>query len=171
MNTSLTHRSSQQGAVLVVALIVLVMVSLLGLSAMRASVFSTKVATGIQADTMTFEAAETALGLTFRTLDEMSEEELTAAVIDGNTVEYCVSSEGIVSAAPCNDNDFMDSRNLLQASAFATHPPNNCRPISGFDVEEYKDLVINLLGESEMANYNIENHHLQEGLKLGRNCM
>lgn len=163
-------RSAQQGAVLVVALIVMVMVSLLGISAMRASVQSNKVATGVQADTMSFEAAETALGVAFNTLDKMSEEELTAAVVDGNTVEYCITSDG-VSDSSCGGSEFMDSRNLLKAQAFAIHPPNNCRPISGFDVEEYKDLVINILGESEMASYNIQNHHLQEGLKLGRNCM
>lgn len=169
MFVRLSSRSRQQGAVLLMSLIILIMVSLLGLSAMRASVFSNKVTTGIQADTMTFEAAETALSLTFRTLSDMTEEELTAAVIDGRSVEYCITESGITDDA-CT-GQAMDSRGLLQASSFAMHPPNNCRPISGFDVEQYKDLVINLLGESEMASYNIQNHHLQEGLKLGRECM
>lgn len=170
MRNNTGFRSSQQGAVLVIALIVMVMVSLLGISAMRASVQSNKVATGVQADTMSFEAAETALGMAFNTLNSMSEEELTAAVIDGSSVEYCITEDGITDS-DCDNNEFMDSRELLKAQAFASHPPNNCRPISGFDVEEFKDLVINLLGESEMPNYNIQNHHLQEGLKLGRNCI
>lgn len=170
MRNSTGLRSSQQGAVLVVALIVMVMVSLLGISAMRASVQSSKVATGVQADTMSFEAAETALGVVFNALNDMSEQELTAAVIDGSSVEYCITSDGMTNSG-CGNNEFMDSRNLIKSQAFASHPPNNCRPISGFDVEEFKDLVINLLGESEMPNYNIQNHHLQEGLKLGRNCM
>lgn len=170
MRNSTGFKSPQQGAVLVVALIIMVMVSLLGISAMRASVQSNKVATGVQADTMSFEAAETALGVVFNTLNNMTEQELTAAVVDGSSVEYCITSNGLTDSS-CENNEFMDSRNLLKAQAFATHPPNNCRPISGFDVEEFKDLVINLLGESEMPNYNIQNHHLQEGLKLGRNCI
>lgn len=169
MLVSLHTRPTQQGAVLLVSLIILVMVSVLGLSAMRSSIFSNKVSTGIQADTMTFEAAETALGLTFRTLSEMTEAELTSAVVDGRTVEYCITEDGATGAS-C-DNQFMDSRSLLQAQSFATHPANNCRPVSGFDVEQFTDLVINLLGESQMPSYNIQNHHLQEGLKLGRECM
>src|SRR5690606_27310667 len=106
-------QSYQRGAVLLMALIVLIMVSLLGLSAMRASIFSNKVSIGVQADTMTFEAAETALGLTFRALSDMTEAELTAAVIDGGSVEYCITEDGL-SDASC-DSNFMDSRELIQA--------------------------------------------------------
>lgn len=169
MQACLDARPKQQGAVLPMALVILVMVSLLGLSAMRASVFSNKVATGVQADSMTFEAAETALGLTFRTLSEMTEEELTAAVLDGTSVEYCITENGITNSA-CGDQT-MDSRNLIKARSFASHPPNNCRPVLGYDLERYSNLVINLLGESEMSSYNIQNHHLQEGLKIGQTCM
>lgn len=159
----------QTGSVLLISLIILVMVSLLGIAAMRASMFSNKVTTGVQADTMSFEAAETALGLTFRTLGEMTETDLTAAVVDGRSTEYCITEEGLTTGTQCSS--FMDSRSLLRARSFASQPLNNCRPIPGFDVEDFKDLVINLLGESEMPSYNIENHHLQEGLKLGRNCL
>ena len=61
MNTNIMTWRRQQGAALVVALLILVVVSLLGVSAMKSSVFSAKVATGTQADAMTFEAAETSL--------------------------------------------------------------------------------------------------------------
>lgn len=171
MRQSTADRLSQRGAALIVALLVLLMVSVLGLSAMRSSVSSSKVATGVQADIMTFDAAETALHLAINTLGSMSEQELTASVVDGNRVEYCVTAQGTIASGPCSDRNRMDSRNLLQASAFAVHEPDNCRPVSGFNVEEYKDVVISLLGESNMQVYNIENHHLQEGLKLGRFCM
>ena len=169
MRGAFYSRQHQHGSVLLISLIILVMVSLLGLAAMRASIFSNKVTTGIQADTMSFEAAESAIGLTFRTLSEMSEIDLTAAVVDGSSIAYCITESGVTAGAGCSD--FMDSRSLLRASSFASQPLNNCRPIPGFDVEDFKDLVINMLGESEMPSYNIENHHLQEGLKLGRNCL
>ncbi len=63
MNIQVTTRHRQEGAALVIALLILVVVSLLGVSAMKTSVFSAKVATGTQADAMTFEAAETSLSV------------------------------------------------------------------------------------------------------------
>ena len=61
MSTNILTLHRQKGAALMVALMILVVVSLMGVSAMKSSVFSTKVATSTQADAMTFEAAETAV--------------------------------------------------------------------------------------------------------------
>src|SRR5690606_36675497 len=83
--------ASQRGAALLVALIILVMVSLMGISALRSSVFSGKVATGIQADAMTFEAAETALGVTYRSLSAMTDQALSTA-LNGGAVEFSVNN-------------------------------------------------------------------------------
>jgi len=43
--------------------------------------------------------------------------------------------------------------------------------VSGSDVEIYRDYVIDILGESEMQSYGIENNHLQEALKMGLDCV
>ena len=160
---------AQRGVALVIALLVLLMVSVLGLSAMRASVFSAKVATGVQSDVMTFEAAENAIVSTYDALTALDNEQLYAAV-DGKPAEYCMKSSGIAEGA-CGSTDAMDVRGLLQAGSFSYL--DGFSPIAGSQVSStggagiFVDYRINMLGESEMATYRIENHHLQETLKRG----
>ncbi|MEH6798357.1 MAG: PilX N-terminal domain-containing pilus assembly protein [Halopseudomonas sabulinigri] len=161
----------QQGSALVVALIILLMVSVLGISAMRSSIFSTKVATGIQADTMTFDAAESAVALSLKELRGFDDTELSAAVLNGEAIETCLLPNGTLKQGACGASDHMDSRELLRAGSYMTHLQNNCRMVSGSDVEIYRDYVIDILGESDMQSYGIEDHHLQEALKIGLDCI
>lgn len=164
-----TH-GSQRGAALLVALLILVMVSLMGISALRSSVFSGKVATGIQADAMTFEAAETALGVTYRTLSAMNDETLYTK-LDAGAVEYCVKSSETNAAGDCDANTFMDERKLLQARSVSYL--GGFSPIDGAQVSTtgansiFVDYQVNMLAESEMAQMNLQNYHLQEALKRG----
>jgi type IV pilus assembly protein PilX len=164
-------QTNQQGAVLVVALIILLMVSVLGLSAMRASISSTKVATGIQADTMSFDAAESAVAMSLKKLRTYTDQQLSAAVLNGQKLETCLLSDGTLRDSACGAEDHMDSRDLLQAGSYMVHLKNRCRMVSGSDVEIYRDYVIDILGESEMQSYGIENNHLQEALKMGLDCV
>lgn len=159
----------QQGAALVIALLVLLMVSVLGLSAMRSSVFSAKVATGVQSDVMTFEAAETAIVSAYQQLVALSNEQLYAA-LDGQAAEYCMKANGVAQGT-CASSDRMDVRGLLQAESysyldgFSAIPNSQVSTTGGAGV--FVDYRINILGDSEMVSYNIENHHLQETLKRG----
>ncbi|MEL0168733.1 MAG: PilX N-terminal domain-containing pilus assembly protein [Pseudomonadaceae bacterium] len=169
MKGSVYYPSAQRGIALVVALLVLLMVSVLGLSAMRSSVFSSKVATGVQSDVMTFEAAETVVVGTYDALTVLSNEQLYNAV-DGQAARYCMKSTGAAQGS-CGAGDFMDVRGLLQAESYSYL--DGFSPISGSQVSSsggagvFVDYRINILGESEMATYGIENHHLQETLKRG----
>ncbi|SDT92469.1 pilus assembly PilX family protein [Halopseudomonas salegens] len=163
--------NNQQGAVLVVALIILLMVSVLGLSAMRASIFSSKVSTGIQADTMTFDAAESAVAMSLNKLRGFNDSQLAAAVLNGQSMETCLLSDGTLKETACGDTDKMDSRELLRAGSYMVHRKNRCRMVAGSDVEVYRDYVIDVLGESDMQSYGIENNHLQEALKVGLDCI
>tara|TARA_R110000822_G_scaffold41092_24_gene111584 strand:+ start:5171 stop:5692 length:522 start_codon:yes stop_codon:yes gene_type:complete len=170
VNNRLSQKN-QQGAVLVVALLILLMVSVLGISAMRASISSTKVATGLQADTMTFDAAESAVALSLNKLREFSDQQLSAAVLNGQKMETCLLADGILKESACEVNDHMDSRDLLRAGSYMVHLKNRCRMVSGSDIEIYRDYVIDILGESDMQSYGIENNHLQEALKMGLDCI
>ncbi|WP_150299496.1 pilus assembly PilX family protein [Pseudomonas profundi] len=161
----------QRGSALIVSLVILLMVSVLGLSAMRASIFSTKVSTGVQADTMTFDAAESAISLTFQKLEELTNKQLSTAVLNGKSMQACVNSDGILKNEACAESDHMDSRQLLRAGSYITHLKNRCRMVSGSDIESYRDYVIDVLGESEMPSYDIEDNHLQEALKFGLDCI
>lgn len=56
-----TRRSSQQGMALLISLVVLVVVSILGATAMRSAAFQSKVSINAQASQMLFQAAESGL--------------------------------------------------------------------------------------------------------------
>lgn len=166
-----THSHQQRGAALLVALIVLLMVSLMGISALRSSMFSGKVATSVQADAMTFEAAETALGVTFRNLNAMDNEELYTGLADG-VLEYCIQHSNPEATGACGGSAFMDDRGLLRAQSTSFLAGYSMR--DGFAVSQtggassiFVDYQIHMLAESEMPTLNLENYHLQEALKIG----
>lgn len=158
----------QRGAVLLVSLLILLMVSILGISAMRSSIFANKVATGIQADAMTFEAAETAVTATFGGL--AANQSLQNVFSPGYITTTCISSSGI-NNGDCGPTDSIDRRGLLTAEAVTYF--GGYKALSGSQISTqggsslFVDYKINILGQSTMPSYNIENHHLQEALKRG----
>lgn len=166
----MTHKNhaAQRGAVLLVSLMILLMVSVLGISAMRSSIFANKVATGVQADAMTFEAAETAIAAAYGTLSSNSS--LQTVFSPGYTAIGCVTPNGI-SNSGCGTGASIDTRGLVQAEAFSYF--DGYKPLSGTQISTtggsnlFVDYKINILGQSTMASYNIENHHQQEALKRG----
>ncbi|WP_185267800.1 pilus assembly PilX family protein [Halopseudomonas xiamenensis] len=161
---------TQRGAALLVSLIILLMVSLMGLSALRSSLFSGKVATGVQGDAMTFEAAETALGVTYRKLNEMTDQQLYTAFASG-VVEYCVERSNSESEGACGSNARLDERGLLRAGSLSYL--GGYTPLDGSQVSQtgagtiFADYQINMLAESEMPALSLQNHHFQEALKRG----
>ncbi len=163
-------RKKQAGAALIVALVILVMVSLLGVSAMRSSIFSSKVVTGVQADALSFEAAETAIAIAFRGLSSLNDIELTAA-LDSGGVEACVSGTGSMTAGECDSTAFMDSRGLLRAQAYSYL--SGYQPIAGSQVSVtgsggvFVDYRVDILGQSDFPTLKLDNNHLQETLKRG----
>ncbi len=158
----------QTGSALIIALIVMVLVSVLGLSAIRSSNFSTKVATGIQADAMTFEAAETIIAATYSSLSVLDDSELYDDVEPG--MQSCMTTDGLVVGA-CGDNDLMDERGLIKGESLAYF--DGYQAIEGHQVSVtgsgvlFVDYKTNILSTSEMESFNIQNNHLQESLKKG----
>lgn len=59
---------NQQGVALVMALVILVILTMLGISAMKSSSLELKMAAGLQDNTMAFQAAESGLVEAFRTV-------------------------------------------------------------------------------------------------------
>lgn len=161
--------TSQQGAALLVALVIMALVSVLGLSALRSSLFSGKIATVAQADAMAFEAAETALRVTYNRLYSMDGEALLTELYNG-LVSYCITSNGIKGEV-CSNIDFMDMRNLLVANSVSTIA--GYTPREGFQLSQtgssgiYVDYNIDIYSKSEMQALGIENYHKQESVKFG----
>lgn len=161
----------QQGMALMVALIILLMTAMLGVAAMKTSIFSSRVAVGTQVDAMAFEGAESAL---LEAFDELGSEVGMAdlvSVLDGGTYSRCVTAANPRKQGACTDQDRLDSRNMVQASARAVLRAT--RPISGGQVSNsgsttvLVDYEVGILGESDVVDFNLSNHHAQEALRRG----
>ena len=120
---------------------------------------------------MSFDAAESAVAMSLERLRGLNDTELSRSVLNGESMQTCLLSDGSLKNSECGNSDRMDSRELLQAGSYIVHLQNNCRMVSGSDVEIYRDYVIDILGESNMQSYQIENNHLQEALKVGLDCI
>src|SRR5690606_27430790 len=97
----------QRGAALLVALMILLIVSVIGISAMRSSSFSAKVAMGTQLDAMAFEAAETAIGQTLDKLlaaDAASTDDVTL-LMNGEVLVWCIKDNGVITKKACEAAD------------------------------------------------------------------
>ena len=73
---SMSFKRHEQGVALLIALLILVVVSLMGITAMKTSMFSAKIATGTQVDAMAFEGAESSVSDAFKKLENMSSDDL-----------------------------------------------------------------------------------------------
>lgn len=123
---SLSARHNQSGAALVIALMILVIISIVGLTALRSSVFNTKISTMNQASTMSFQGAETAIAAVFDEAVNQSFKTpghvVSYAVAElgfGNNVviNRCVTHGNLYLQRACTNNDFVDSRGLVQAGS------------------------------------------------------
>lgn len=109
-------RSAQQGVALVIALLILVVLALLGVSAMRMSMFNARIATGAQLSAMTFHTAESSLAITY---DEIldSDSVMLLSLLDGEIVSRCQKAGAPQTSGACPASARFDSRGLLQAQS------------------------------------------------------
>lgn len=117
---------SQRGAALIVALLILIIISIIGITAMRTSLFNTKIATMTQAATMSFQGAETAISAVF---DEATNQSFSnpghvvgyaiAQLGVGNkvVVNRCVTHANQYKQGACASGEFVDARGLVQAGS------------------------------------------------------
>ncbi|ASK35072.1 hypothetical protein CEK62_12125 [Alcanivorax sp. N3-2A] len=162
-------RTSQSGVALLVALMILVIVSLLGVTAMKTSMFSAKIATGSQVDAMAFEGAESAVADAYGYLYNMSSAELQP-FLNGQVINRCLSASGVGLNA-CQNNDHMDSRELVRAGSRTRQ--KGMQAVSGSQVSMsgsgsmVVDYTFEIMGNSEIEQFGVDNHHLQQALKRG----
>src|SRR5690606_1301907 len=157
----------QRGAALLVALMILLIVSVIGISAMRSSSFSAKVAMGTQLDAMAFEAAETAIGQTLDKLlaaDAASADDVTQ-LMNGEGLAWCIKSDGIFKK-PCDAADVMDSRGMVKSEARSTS--TGFRRVSGNQLSQagggsttFVDFELTVQGNGELPSYALLNRHIQ----------
>lgn len=164
------NRIKQKGAALLIALMILVVVSLLGISAMKTSLFASKVATGTQADAMVFEGAETAITEAFNEFSEMNSVMLSSFMESGSMVR-CVKNDSPRKGGLCEGTDYSDARGLIKVSSDSQ--VTGYKLISGAQVSAtsnsgtFVDYQIEIQGTAEMPSYSMGATHVQDVLKRG----
>ena len=82
-----------------------------------------------------------------------------------------MTEENTAKAGNCAQGDTLDSRGLIVAQSFSTL--NGYALVEGAEIGTSAgsmidvDYKVAMLGESSMASFNLNNHHLQEALKRG----
>ena len=120
------HR--QQGMALVIALVILAMISILGIAALRTSIFNTRISTSAQGSAMTFQAAESALAALFQEASQYQGDgsnkdnvihiamgQLSSGVIA--PIDRCLTKTNLSKDGACTNADVFDERGLLQAES------------------------------------------------------
>ncbi len=110
------YRSTQKGVALIVALMMLLILAIMGVSAMRMSMINARISTSAQISEMAFHAAESSLAATYsEVLDSGSV--MLPTLLDGEIVRLCQLDTSLNSAGACAANARFDSRGLLQAQS------------------------------------------------------
>ncbi len=143
-------RSGQQGITLIVVLVILIVIALLGVTAMRMSINNTHISTNSRAQAMTFEAAEAGtrqayaqaqLAATWKPTASQPQPPITSydvalqasgnALCDGTNPSYpacivltCITQNGSVvsqTSANCQSTDRLDQAGQLQTVTQTTY--------------------------------------------------
>lgn len=173
----------QKGAALIIALLILIVISILGISAMRMSLFNARIATGAQASTMAFQASESALQAVYEEAldaDEGGQNNVILRALRKRFVdnvfevqERCVTTTTPYKLGSCGSGDWMDSRELVTASS-KTVVKDKIRTIYGNAITMtgsqgtivvWYDFVTAANGE--MAGLGVESHNVQEFSRKG----
>jgi type IV pilus assembly protein PilX len=167
----------QRGVALMAALMVLLIISIIGVAAMRSSAFSAKVATGVQLDAIAFEAAESAIAETLFSIsafnDAQSNDDFDEIVdlFNGGTVVWCITEGGKTNAA-CADTARFDSRGVVQAESraastgYSATSGNQISSAGGGGVL-IADFELTIQGNSTLVGYGLSNRHVQQALRRG----
>ena len=109
--------TSARGATLIVALVILLAVTLLGVASLRSGIFHERMSLNSQAETLTFLGAESSINGILSFADQIGqggvdESFFSDAVLGANPPQInCVTKSGITPAACADINDALDTRN------------------------------------------------------------
>ncbi|MCH8544755.1 MAG: hypothetical protein LAT61_14420 [Alcanivorax sp.] len=172
------RRLRQQGVALFVSLMILLIISVIGIAAMRSSTFSAKVAMGTQLDAMVFEAAESGIAVTMAHLvdlnasDDAEVFDEIAGLFNGLTITWCIAASGELVLQSCGANQYMDARNALlvetrsRAIGFSPASGNQISSTGGMGTI-IGDFELLIQGNGSMPGYNMSNRHIQHALRRG----
>lgn len=156
----------QQGAALFVALIILLIVSMLGVSAMKGSIFGEKMAFNSQARDLSFQAAETAINAVINQA-RRSGSFASSLLGSAGSLQHCLRRDQLLVEGPCGNGVTFDQREALYAQAESQF----IRQRVAFDNDSaaIMDYQFHTLGEGGFVSDSLpfQNRNLQEWRKLG----
>lgn len=160
------YKHTQSGAALFVALIILLLVSMMGVSAMKGGIFQERMAFNSQAEEMSFEAAETAIGGVIQ--EARSSSLLLGQLAAGHEIKvHCVSLEAGTTEGACADDATLDSRDSLKAEAESRF--DRQRPLENSDAGLLADFQFHTIGKGSFVASDLpfENRNRQEWRRVG----
>lgn len=155
----------QQGAALFVALIILLIVSFMGVSAMRGSIMSERMAFNTQARELSFQAAETAIN------GVIAQARSNGALLNDILIAprvHCIGALQQLTEGGCGENSTFDDRNVLRAQAESQYVRQ--RVAFDNDASAVVDYQFSTIGTGDfIADVRLPfvNRNLQEWRKLG----
>lgn len=176
------YRHQQQGLALMVALMVLVIISVLGITALRTSMFNARIALGAQTSVMVFQGAETAINAVITEAihenPDMPEHVIGRAMrqLALGEVEIqhrCVTAEDPFYKGTCGNNDFLDARSRVRASSqtivkrHVRAAPGTQLSYSGGSTTSFGFYDFIVVADSEIPAFNLAETHVQELTRFG----
>lgn len=156
---------SQAGVALFVALIILLLVSFMGVSAMRGSILGERMAFNTQARELSFQSAETAINGVLakaRTDADLLNDVLAA------TRQHCITAAQGVTDGACGTTSTFDGRQLLRSAAESSFVRQ--RVVFDNDSSAVVDYQFKTIGTGDFiatTGLPFINRNLQEWRKLG----
>lgn len=157
---------SEQGAALFIALIILLLVSMMGVSAMKGGLFHERMAFNSQAEEMTFQAAETAIGGVIQEARKSSA--LLGQLAGTNAAKtHCVTMSAGITEGACDASSTPDTQTSVTAEAESRF--DRRRPLANSDAGALADYQFHTIGKGEFvsADMPFENRNRQEWRKIG----
>src|SRR5690606_23972012 len=119
MRRAVLMPQKERGLALMVALLVLVIISVLGITAMRTSMFNARVALGAQTSVMVFQGAESAINaVIIEAIDGVQDmpdhiigramRQLSQGIVE--VQQRCVTATNPGMVGECGADDFLDAR-------------------------------------------------------------
>lgn len=161
------YNNAQQGAALFVALIILLLVSMMGVSAMKGGLFHERMAFNAQAEEMTFQAAETAIGGVIQEARRPSSTLLSELTTSSALKTHCVTGNNSLVVGGCAGAT-LDQRAKLQAEAQSRF--FRTRPLMGTDAVSLVDNQFYTIGKGtflDSVDLPFKNSNRQEWSKKG----
>lgn len=180
----MTSLYRQKGAALMVALMILTIVSILGVVAMRTSMFNSKITTTAQVATITFDGAESALSAVYNEAVYKPQTDPSSIIFqlvngyqDGVSavIDRCVGKGvgELFMQRSCTAADRADSRNLLRAGSrtvmkgFSSAPYLSSISSSGGSTINFVWYEFMSIGKGEVDVFNAEQINEQHFAKIG----